>query len=87
MNFTSDKWPILLDALQQGAGTWRTPSEVAADLGWDPESTTDLLADLDVAGLVEVWERRNDVVVALSDHGRRALAARRAPALELAGMA
>lgn len=87
MNFTSDSWPVLLDALHQAAGTWHTPAQIATDLGWDPETTTDLLADLDVAGLVDVRELRNDLVVSLSERGRRAIAAHRSPALEYAGMA
>jgi hypothetical protein len=87
MNFTSETWPAVLEALQQAAGRWHTPCRIAADLGWDRELTLDVLADLDVAGLVEVWERRDDVTVALTDRGRRALSARRSPSLALAGMA
>jgi DNA-binding MarR family transcriptional regulator len=84
MNFSSDTWPAVLETLMQAADAWRTPAEIAADLGWDPDRTTDILADLHVAGLVEVWERCDDVTVAITDRGRRALSGRRVSSLVMA---
>lgn len=61
-----ETWQAILINLASVEVAWRTPEQVAANLGWDAEFTKDVLADLDVAGWLEVWERDDDLVVTLS---------------------
>ncbi|WZO97997.1 hypothetical protein EP7_005049 [Isosphaeraceae bacterium EP7] len=46
----------LIDALIRSSRAWQTPREVASATGLEVEQTTDLLADLDLAGWLDVWE-------------------------------
>jgi hypothetical protein len=46
----------LIDALIRSSRAWQTPREVASATGLDVERTTDLLANLDRAGWLDVWE-------------------------------
>ncbi len=62
----SDIGRVVLQALCEGPVAWRTPAELAADLGWDLDTTCDVLADLDVAGWIAVWERPDALVVTLT---------------------
>jgi hypothetical protein len=51
-----DTWISVLNALIQARSPWQTPAQVASVLGRDLDETLDVLCDLDVAGLVSVWE-------------------------------
>ncbi len=62
----SDRMRALLKAIRANAKAWQSPLEVAERLGWSVEETTDLLADLDLAGLIVVRESdESDPVIAL----------------------
>lgn len=69
-------WRATLAALPRGALAWRTPAEVAEALGRDVEETTDVLAELDVAGWIEVWDRPEGPAVTLSAWGAARLGVR-----------
>jgi len=56
----------IFEALTGGPCAWRTPAELAAELGREPESLTDELASLDVDGWLDVWERPEGPAVTLS---------------------
>lgn len=66
----------LLNAILRGAAVWSAPTDLAAELGWNLDETTDRLADLDASGWIEVWERSSDVVVTLSTLGAERLRVR-----------
>ncbi|MBX6315251.1 MAG: hypothetical protein IRY99_20420 [Isosphaeraceae bacterium] len=53
-------------AVVGGRAAWRTPEEVAGALGQGIEETMDVLADLDLAGWVAVWDRDDGPVVTLT---------------------
>ncbi|RUL85735.1 zinc ribbon domain-containing protein [Tautonia sociabilis] len=59
-------WHHLLEAIARGPIAWSTPTELADALGLDEDETLDELASMDVAGLIEVWERPEGIVVTLS---------------------
>ena len=59
-------WQQILVAVVAGPLAWRTPAEVATCAGREVEETTDVLAELDVAGWVEVWDRDEGPAVTLS---------------------
>ena len=67
----SDIGRVVLQALCEGPVAWRTPAELAADLGWKLDTTCDVLADLDVAGWIAVWERPERSGCDLDPAGRR----------------
>lgn len=60
-----DLLPVM-NALVVAPIAWRTPLEVASALGLGEEETTDLLCDLDLAGLIDVWDQAEGPVVTLS---------------------
>lgn len=64
-----ESWHDLVNSLADGGAAWRTPEQIAAAIGGEIEETTDLLASLDAAGLVDVWERDDGPVVTLSPLG------------------
>ncbi len=66
----------VLDAVRGGPLAWRSPAEIAVALGWDLERTCDELAELHVAGWIEVWERDDGLVVTLSALAAERLGAR-----------
>ncbi|CAN5866516.1 hypothetical protein BH23PLA1_BH23PLA1_09330 [soil metagenome] len=49
-------WGRILETLAQGPASGRSPAELAERMGLGVEETTDALADMDVAGLIAVWE-------------------------------
>lgn len=59
-------WRSVLGKLVEAKLAWQRPSELAKLLSWSVEETTDLLADLDVAGWLEVWEQEGEPSVTLS---------------------
>lgn len=59
-------WIVVLNALTQGPSAWSTPRDLADRLDQDEPGLTDVLADLDVAGWISVWEREDGLVVTLS---------------------
>lgn len=69
-------WARILDALVGGPAAWQSPAELAAALGEDESRTTDLLAELDVAGWLAVWEFDDSLVVTLSALGAGRLGVR-----------
>ncbi len=56
MSEVPQSWRSVLDALTRRPSAWQTPSEVARRLGRDLEETTDILAALDLDGLILVRE-------------------------------
>lgn len=62
-------WQPILGVLTRGASAWLAPAEVARALGRDPEAVTDELAELHLAGWIEVWERAEGLAVILSPWG------------------
>jgi hypothetical protein len=64
-----EAWQVLVKLLAESDAAWQTPEQVAAALGGDFEETTDVLASLHVAGLLDVWERQEGPVVTLSPWG------------------
>ena len=68
-------WCIVLESLESSPLVWMTPRELAVRLGGDVEETTDVLAALDVAGLILVREPNtfDGPVVALAPRGAERL--------------
>ena len=62
----SENWVRVLGALVAGAFAWSTPGALAESLGGGEEETTDILAELDAAGWLEVWEREDDPAPAVT---------------------
>lgn len=71
-----DTWMTVLNILLEGPVAWRSPAEVAKALGRNDSETTDLLSDLNVAGLVAVWETDSGPLVILSALAAERLSAR-----------
>jgi len=69
MNPIPQSWHNLMDVFAGGDAAWRAPEQIAEALGDPIDETNDLLADLHVAGLLDVWERDEGIVVALSPLG------------------
>ena len=63
-------------ARSRGKTVWSAPADLASELGWSVDETTDRLAELDATGWVQVWERARDVVVTLSSLGAERLGVR-----------
>jgi hypothetical protein len=63
---------IIFTALVEAPSAWQTTSELARSLGFDHEVLCDELASMDVAGLIVVWERPDDVAVSVSTLAARA---------------
>src|SRR5262249_4790366 len=66
MNDLPESRRRLLATMVDAPIAWITPEALAERLGWDLSSTTDLLAELDVSGWVEVWERDDGPNVTLT---------------------
>ena len=62
--------------LARGPSAWQSPHELAERLEMDPETLTDALAELDLAGWLTVWERPDGLVVTLSAWGASRLGLR-----------
>jgi hypothetical protein len=69
MNPIPESWQKVIDVFAGGDAAWQPPERIATALRAPVEETTDLLADLHVAGLLDVWERDDGLVVALSPLG------------------
>lgn len=76
MSLLSEAAWHLLEALHREPTSWWTPEDAARELGWDVDSTADLLADLDVAGWVDVRERTDAIIVRPSPRAQRLLKSR-----------
>ncbi len=59
-------WGWIFETLVKGSKAWQGPAEVADGIGLDLDSTTDILADMNVAGWVDVWELEHCLAVTLS---------------------
>lgn len=70
------RWAWLLRAIARQAPWRRTPEALARQVGQDRESLTDLLADLHVAGFINVVEKPEGLFVHLSRKGAEHLRAR-----------
>ncbi len=66
----------VLHALRRGLSAWVTPADLALQVGQDESTLTDLLADLDVAGWICVWEREDGLAVMLTNWAARQLGVR-----------
>ncbi|GAC1325461.1 MAG: hypothetical protein NVSMB14_17660 [Isosphaeraceae bacterium] len=76
MACVNDYGKLLLGAILRGATVWSAPADLAIELGWDIDETTDRLAELDATGWIEVWERPREIVVTLSSLGAERLGVR-----------
>lgn len=76
MACVNDYGKLLLGAILRGATVWSAPADLANELGWNIDETTDRLAELDATGWIEVWERPREVVVTLSSLGAERLGVR-----------
>lgn len=56
----------ILDAIAAGPTAWSTPEEVISMIGLDADEILDAMAEMDVEGLLDVWERPEGIVVTLS---------------------
>ncbi len=55
-----------IQAVVRGREPWRSPADVAEDLGRSEAEATDILAELDAAGWIQVWERAEGPAVTLT---------------------
>lgn len=69
----TETWRAILNAIRRGTRAWRTPNEVADDLGSDLDQVCDDMASMDVDGWLEIWEREDGPVVTLSSLAAEAL--------------
>ncbi|HEU5117065.1 MAG TPA: helix-turn-helix domain-containing protein [Isosphaeraceae bacterium] len=72
----SPSWLAVLHALTRGPSAWVTPVDLALQLGEGESTVTDLLADLDVAGWICVWEREDGLAVMLTSWAAHQLGVR-----------
>jgi hypothetical protein len=63
------KWASVLRVIAMEAPWRRTPEAIARQIGQDRESLTDILADMHVAGLLDVLEEPDGIVVSPSRAG------------------
>ncbi len=79
MSEAPQSWHTVLEAIESGLSVWTNPAELAARLGSDLDETTDVLAALDIAGLILVREPDSfdGPVVALAPRGAERLIVRR----------
>jgi hypothetical protein len=56
----------IVDAIVDAPLAWSTPDELISATGLDAEAVIDELADMDVDGLIDVWERPDGLAVTLS---------------------
>ncbi|WP_152050699.1 hypothetical protein [Tautonia marina] len=61
-----DHWSRIVNAIVDAQVAWSTPDDLVSATGIDEESVIDALADMDVDGLIDVWERPDELVVTLS---------------------
>src|SRR4051794_19295789 len=75
MSDVPQTWRTVLEVMESGPSVWMAPAELAARLGHDLDETTDVLAALDVAGLILVREPDgfDGPVVALAPRGAERL--------------
>lgn len=66
MNELPETWRQILRAVIAAPLAWQSPEAIAAALGWEVDATTDILADLDAAGWLSIWERDDGLTVTLS---------------------
>src|SRR5690349_3412116 len=69
MNPIPEFWQKLVHILNGCDAAWQTPEQIAAAMEEPVDEATDLLATLHVEGLVDIWERDDGIVVALSPLG------------------
>jgi hypothetical protein len=61
-----DDWMSILEAIRSGDAAWRDPRELAWALGRPVDAALDTMAEMHLAGWLEVWERDDGLVVTLS---------------------
>jgi hypothetical protein len=61
-----DNRMAVLNALTEGPEAWKSPQELAGMLGISAVEAEDLLCELDLAGLLEIWETDDGPLVMLS---------------------
>jgi hypothetical protein len=76
MSDIPQSWKDVLLAMILGSVAWQTPADLADAIGNDPDATTDLLAELETSGWVEVWEQGEGVFVTFSPLGAERLGVR-----------
>ena len=73
MNDLSEHCQRVLRALIAAPIAWLAPTQIAARLGGDRETTYDALADLEAAGWLDPWEMEDDLYITLSTYGAERL--------------
>jgi hypothetical protein len=71
-----DTWMQIMWVLVRGSVAWQTPTALAAAIGWNIEPTMDVLAMLDDAGWIEVWDKDEEPTITLSPLGAERLGVR-----------
>jgi hypothetical protein len=61
-----ENWKRILDFLVEAPVAWQSAAAIAEALAWGLDETTDLLADMDVAGWVSVWVVEPEPLITLS---------------------
>jgi hypothetical protein len=61
-----ERWRSILCAIRDGAVAWRDPRELAGELPGPADAALDAMAEMHVAGWLEVWERDDGLAVTLS---------------------
>jgi hypothetical protein len=61
-----ENWKRVLDFVVEAPVAWQSAAAIAEALAWGVEETTDLLADMDVAGWVSVWVVEPEPLITLS---------------------
>ncbi len=69
MDDLPDNWKRMLSALADAPIAWVAPTVLADRLGLEPAVTEDLLADLDIAGWICVWDQEDGPTVTLTSWG------------------
>ncbi|WP_169973334.1 hypothetical protein [Tautonia rosea] len=61
-----ERWIQIVEAIVNAPYAWSTPDDVIEATGIDEEALIDELADMDIEGWIDVWERPDGLVVTLS---------------------
>ncbi len=75
-----DDWLEIVNNLLQANSAWQTPATLARRMSRDLEKLTDTLAEMDLAGWLQIWERPDGVMLTISAWGANRLIARLIPA-------
>ncbi|MEO6808214.1 MAG: hypothetical protein ABI353_03780 [Isosphaeraceae bacterium] len=69
-------WKDIFEAIIRGPVAWQALTDLAKAIGSDLDVTSDLLAELETSGWIEVWEQSDVLAVTLSPLGSARLGVR-----------